>query len=249
MSDTSNQGGYDPYRIDAIAEIDQILLDIIKQGSLVRMHAGDPHHSVITTLISIDFDNEHLIIDSAAQEATNRQIIEAGKAYFSTQINQVNIEFHVASIRAGSYEDRTALISPIPQYLRRIQRRDSFRIQPSSNNTATFTAKLKEESLPLKVFDISAGGLSILDDQYLLEPYELHKGYIFRSALLDLPGVGQLTVDLKIVREQSQTMASGKKYIRYGGTFFRLPARDKIKVQNFIDQEERQRIARERGLI
>lgn len=248
MSDASNQGGYDPFRIDAIAEIDQILLDIIKQGSLVRMHAGDPNHSVTTTLVSVDFDNEQLIIESAAQEATNRQLIEADKAYFSTQINQVNIEFSLGPISASTYEGRPALIGPIPQYLRRIQRRDSFRIQPSNTNPATLTVTLKEEELLLKIFDISAGGLSILDDQYLLEPHELHKGYILKNGLLDLPGVGQITIDLQVVREQSQTMASGKKLTRYGGVFFRLAARDKIKVQNFIDQEERQRIARERGL-
>lgn len=248
MSNASNQDGYDPYRIDAIAEIDQILLDIIKQGALVRMHAGDSNHAVITTLVSIDFDKEQLIIDSAAQELINRQLIAAGTAHLSTQINQVSIEFQVGPISAGSYEGRPALITPIPDYLRRIQRRDSFRVQPVSSNAATLTVTLNEESITLKVFDISAGGLSLLDEQSLLAPYDVQKGTILKDCLLTLPGVGDLTIDLRIVRLHNQTMASGKQLTRYGGAFFQLEARDEIKVQNFINQEERLRIARERGL-
>lgn len=248
MSNASNQDGYDPYRIDAITEIDQILLDIIKQGALVRMHAGDSNHAVITTLVSIDFDKEQLIIDSAAQELINRQLIAAGTAHLSTQINQVSIEFQVGPISAGSYEGRPALITPIPDYLRRIQRRDSFRVQPVSSNAATLTVTLNEESITLKVFDISAGGLSLLDEQSLLAPYDVQKGTILKDCLLTLPGVGDLTIDLRIVRLHNQTMASGKQLTRYGGAFFQLEARDEIKVQNFINQEERLRIARERGL-
>ena len=245
MPHASTGNSYDPFRIDSIQEIDQILLQILEQGVLLRMHAGNSNQAVITTLVHIDFDTETLMIDSAAQPAINQQLIEKGQAFFQATLNQVAIEFSVQPISATSHDGLPALMGPIPAFLRRLQRRDSFRVQPSLNSPATCTLNTKTSSLTLPIFDISAGGISFLDEDSVLNA---SKGHIYSDSKLQLPGVGVVTVDLQVVRQQPHVLASGKKMDRYGCAFFQLNPAEQIRIQNYINQEERLQIARERGL-
>ena len=232
MSAASDQNTYDPYRIDSPQEIDQLLLQIIKQGVLLRMHNGNINNAVITTLVDIDFD-------------TNEQLINSERAFFEALVNQVSIEFQVQPLSATTHDGRAALMGPIPLFLRRIQRRDSFRIRPKGSTAASCTLNTKTTPVTLPVFDISSGGVAISDELSVLNAY---KGRIFPDCLLTLPGVGEVTVDLQVVRQQTQTLASGKKLERFGCSFFNIKAPEQIRIQNYINQEERSQIARDRGL-
>ena len=234
MSHASTDNSYDPFRIDSIQEIDQILLQILEQGVLLRIHAGNSNQAVITTLVHIDFDTETLMIDSAAQPAINQQLIEKGQAFFQATLNQVAIEFSVQPISATSHDGLPALMGPIPAFLRRLQRRDSFRVQPSLNSPATCTLNTKTSSLTLPIFDISAGGISFLDEDSVLNA---SKGHIYSDSKLQLPGVGVVTVDLQVERQQPHVLASGKKMDRYGCAFFQLNPAEQIRIQNYINQE------------
>lgn len=245
MPHASTGNSYDPFRIDSIQEIDQILLQILEQGVLLRMHAGNSNQAAITTLVHIDFDTETLVIDSAAQPAINQQLIEKGQAFFQATLNQVAIEFSVQPISATSHDGLPALVGPIPAFLRRLQRRDSFRVQPPLNPPATCTLNTKTSPLTFPIFDISAGGISFLDEDSVLNA---SKGHIYADSKLQLPGVGTVTVDLQVVRQQPHVLASGKKMDRYGCAFFQLKPAEQIRIQSYINQEERLQIARERGL-
>lgn len=245
MSAASDQNTYDPYRIDSPQEIDQLLLQILKQGVLLRMHNGNINNAVITTLVDIDFDTNSLIIDSAAQQTINEQLLNSERAFFEALVNQVSIEFQVQPLSATTHDGRAALMGPIPLFLRRIQRRDSFRIRPKGSTAASCTLNTKTTPVTLPVFDISSGGVAISDELSVLNAY---KGRIFPDCLLTLPGVGEVTVDLQVVRQQTQTLASGKKLERFGCSFFSIKAPEQIRIQNYINQEERSQIARDRGL-
>lgn len=248
MSTAYDNDKYDPYRIDSIQEVDQILLEIIKKGILLRMHSGNPNQAVITTLVDINIDDNELTIDSAAQEAMNKKLLQQGKAYLEGVLDNVTIQFQVDSIIEGTYKDHPALISSLPTFLRRLQRRDSFRVQPSSTSKAICTLNVEDKIINLQIFDISASGVSVLDAEHALEKLHINKGHIFKNSELVLPGVGSIVVDLELVRQQTQGKSYGKEISRYGYAFFSFNSADKIRVQHYINQEERLRIARERSL-
>lgn len=245
MSDASDQNTHDPYRIDSPQEVDQLLLEILKQGVLLRMHSGNENNAVITTLVGIDFDTESIIIDSAAQQTINQQILDNGNAFFEAIINQVSIEFQIQHLVDTTHEGLPALTGPIPNFLRRIQRRESFRVRPKGSTAALCTLNTNSTALTLPIFDISSGGVAISDEKSILDAT---KGYIFTDCLLTLPNVGEVSVDIQIVRQQTQTLASGKKLERFGCSFFNLKTPEQIRIQNYINQEERSQIARDRGL-
>lgn len=236
---------YDPYRIDSIQEIDQILKEILDQQLLLRMHDGNKNNAVITTLLDIDFDNGSMVIDSAAQQTMNLQLVEKQAAYFEALLNQVSIEFYVEPLSSIVFEGKTALFGPLPNYLRRIQRRSSFRVQPLTTNPAhcKITADAKTYILP--IFDISAGGISLLDEDDLLEDYSEKT---IPNCILSLPEIGDIKVTINIVRQHTHTFATGKKVSRYGFSFINTSASEQIRIQNYLNQVERQQIARDRGL-
>ena len=248
MSQSPTPGGYDPFRIDSIAEIDQLLLDIIKQGALVRMHSSASSEATITTLVDVDFDKERLFIDAAAQQSTNDALIRHGTVHCDTQINHVSIEFQLTLLEQTVVDGHTTLIGTLPLFVRRIQRRDSFRVQPHTSNPASCTLEFDNQTITLPIFDISASGVSLLDKKHIFESLDLPKGYVFEACTLELPGIGKIDLDLKLVRQQDQGSVAGKTVSRYGYAFFSFTPADKIRIQNYINQEERLRIARERGL-
>lgn len=245
MSQTTDISNYDPYRIDSLQEVDKILLQLLHQGVLLRMHNGNANHSVITTLIDLDFEHDTILIDSAAQQTINEQLLDSETAYFEAILDSVTIKFQVSALYATTFEGRPALAGPLPAFLHRIQRRENFRIQPTFDNTPQCTLVLNEQSYCLDIYDISSSGIALVDPDKVLTK---HVTEIIPNCELILPQIGTVTVDLRLVRSQTQNLGSGKKISLIGCAFFKPEANQQIRIQNFIMAQERLQIARERGL-
>ena len=246
MSVDSARPSYDPYRIDSIQEVDQLLGQLLDQGVLLRMHAGNSNQSVITTLLDLDFDNDTIIIDSAAQQTLNTQLVHAKHAYFEATLNNVPIEFQVQPLSLVSHQGRPALAGPIPDWLRRIQRRENFRIKPTIENTAQCVVRLEDTEKSFDLYDISSSGMALLVDEDLI--LSSQNKTTFTDAVLVLPHIGEIALEFKIVRQQTQALASGKKLQLVGCSFYNLTSRQQLQIQNYINNEQRLQIARDRGL-
>lgn len=245
MPQTTNDTSYDPYKIDSIQEVDKILLQLLHQGVLLRMHNGNAHHSVITTLLDLDFDHDTIVIDSAAQQTINEQLLASETAYFEAILDNVSIKFQVSPLRTTSFEDRPALAGVLPNFLYRIQRRETFRVRPTFGNTPQCTLLLHDEPHVFDVYDLSSTGLALIDTNQLLTDHIQH---ILPDCQLNLPNIGVVSVDLQLVRAQPQLLNTGKKLPLVGCAFFQIEANPQIRIQNFIMAEERLQIARDRGL-
>lgn len=245
MSSTPDNTSYEPYRINTIQEVDSILQQLLVQGVLLRMHNGNAHQSVITTLLDLDFDNETIVIDSAAQQTLNEQLVSGEVAYFDAILNGVAIKFQVNSLYGTFFEERPALAGTLPAYLYRIQRRENFRIRPTLENTAHCTLSINEETWQFEVYDISSSGLALIDPEERLTGY---LGQTMVNAQLDLPNVGVINIDIQLVRSQTQLLQNRKKLPLIGCAFPDPNSQQQVRIQNFITNEERLQIARERGL-
>lgn len=245
MPQTTNDTSYDPYKIDSIQEVDKILLQLLHQGVLLRMHNGNAHHSVITALLDLDFDHDTIVIDSAAQQTINEQLLASETAYFEAILDNVSIKFQVSPLRTTSFEDRPALAGALPNFLYRIQRRETFRVRPTLGNTAHCAITLHGQVHTFDVYDISSTGLALIDPNGLLTD---HIQQTLPDCELTLPHIGVVTVDLQLVRTQSQLLSTGKKRPLVGCAFSHIEANPQTRIQNFIMAEERLQIARDRGL-
>lgn len=245
MSQILDTASYDPYRIDSLPEVDKILQQLLDQGVLLRMHSGNPQHAVITTLVHLDFTNDTILIDSAAQQTINAQLIANEVAFFDAILDSVSIKFQVSALYSTAFEGRPALAGPLPAFLYRIQRRENFRIRPTFESAAQCSITLDDQSHRFDIHDISASGLALIDpDERLSELVHT----TLAECELHLPQVGRAKVNLHLMRSQTQTLNAGKKLPLVGCAFKDTEASQLIRIQNFIMAEERKQIARDRGL-
>ena len=234
---------HDPYLINSHQEIDNILVQLLQRGILLRMHSGTNPHAVITTLLDIDFENGTVIIDSATQQTMNRQLVSEETAYFEALLDQISIQFQISPIAETTFEGQPALMGALPNTVRRLQRRENYRIQPSTSNPVFCILELSPP-IQLHVFDISSGGVSFLEQD---AEVTIPQGKIINATLL-LPDTEPLRLELQIIRYHQHTLASGRKMQRIGCSFFQLSGQNEIRIQNYINQEERLNIARNKGL-
>lgn len=236
---------HDPYHLSSRYEINRIFRRILEDGILVRMQAKGSPAAVVTTLLAMDVNANRLIIDTASHEHINDALLRSGAASFETVIDQIKVQFSVDDIQPCTFETKPALHIPIPSAIRRIQRREFFRVRTPVNNPAICTVNAGGLAQAFDVYDISAGGISLLDTDLSTD---FQMGAVLDHCSLLLPPTTTLTVALQVMRIQAHQLASGREVRKLGCAFMHLSGSEQTHIQQYSTQLERLLIARDRGL-
>jgi c-di-GMP-binding flagellar brake protein YcgR len=237
-----------PYAITSALEILAILRSIQNQKALIQIHAKQPNTTFITTLLEIDADNGAIKLDTAREDIWNKRILTAEHISFEASANKIRIQFAATQVTACLQDNQPALLVAIPTELIRLQRRDHFRIntpviKPVLCNVSIKTfAGNKAVNLPLE--NISCGGLSMFDDEQLLDHAQ---STVYKDCVITLPDVGSISVTLQLTHALPQEMASGKIRHHLGCAFVNPPASAINLLQRYVGKLERELIAKERG--
>ena len=238
----------DPFLVTSPLEIQSLLRSIATKGVLLRMQIEGRTVAIVTTILDVDADNGVFIVDNSAEEDFNRRVVNADKVLFETTLDKVRIEFSVGKMDSCMQDGRPALRASLPDSVNRIQRREYYRVEIPVSNRAICTVATpgskagKQVSLDIK--DISAGGISVLDNDRVLNN-TLHT--VFRACKLDLPEAGTVITDLQIVRSQDDTLANGRPSRSLGFAFINLSNPMNFIVQQYIGKLERKLNAKRRG--
>lgn len=244
MTSSSHSHDDDPYQIQSKFEILRILRAIESGGLLLHMEADNGEAGFVTTILDIDLDNNTIVIDTANKEAQTRSLLQSEQANFETSLDKIKVSFKAPSPEVTSFEGQPALAIPIPESIRRLQRREYFRVNVPLSEPAMVTLRLNNQSQSFRLHDISGGGLSLVDESLdFPEPIGTHH----TESLLELPDAGSFLVALQVARTETQTLPTGKQIQRLGCTFIDLPGSTQTAVQNYIARLERQQIAKQRG--
>jgi len=235
----------DPFLLTSRHEILHLFRRMQDNGLLIQMKGRLHTISTVTTLLDIDARAGRLVVDCAPVASINQGFLDDGKANFEVLVEQVKVQFVGKPLQAAQFEGRPALALPLPESVRRIQRRGSYRVQVPVSNPAMCTLAMRPTPLTLALHDLSASGLALL-----LSRPEIHLpiGSMLRNATLTLPGVGRMQADLQVVREEEHELANGKRVRHVGAAFVGLAGGEQNLLQNYIFGLERQMIARKRGL-
>ena len=235
----------DPFLVTSPLGIRSILRTLVVQKTLIHMRLERHGQAIITTLLHVDDAHDHLIIDAAADATFNQRIAQAPRLHFEAQVDQIRIQFHTNAAIPCVFEQRDAFQLPYPDALRRIQRRDHFRIDiPVSAPLFCTIPQKKDPDLVLPVKDISAGGIALLDREERMTQSE---GSVLRQCVLDLDHVGPVTINLRIRRIEDRILGDDKATRVVACEFEALDRSDGIKIQNYIGRLERMLNARRRG--
>lgn len=240
----------DPFRVESDLEIRSVLRSVQRHTVLVRMYMhGHPDQSILTTVLDLDEERKRVVVDCAPDSELNERLLKASSIEFDTQVNQVSIQFSADGLQADAHDGLPAFSFPYPQSLRRIQRREYYRVEIPVGEPVSCTIPIVEADKPprrvvVRLKDISAGGLAVLDTENML-PHE--SGHTFRDVRLTLPEVGEAVVDLEVLRVHAVELPSAKKIIELGCKFVNIPNSTTLSIQSYIGRLERRLNAKRRG--
>lgn len=236
----------DPFLVQSPRGVLSNLRAIVEQGTLLHMRLKSRPQALITTLLDIDEDHHRIVVDASADEAFNRRLLSTGEVQFSTVIDGVRLQFDsMAPARTISHDGRQALQLPFPHTLRRIQRRDHFRIDiPVSTPLFCQVPLENKQTETLKVKDISAGGVALFDPETLVDARVSTR---LADCMLSLPDLGTVTFDLTVQRVGTTSVPGGVATRILACQFHRLAPSHEIMIRNYIGQLERMLLARRKG--
>ena len=238
----------DPCLVSQSLEINSIVQGLLTQRVLVRLDIPGQAVSIISTALEVDPKKGTLLLDNASEDHVNAQLLRAASVRLQGSLDRVMIEFS-GPLSPATYEGKPALSMAWPTQLRRVQRREFFRVDIPSKNPAHCV--IEDASLPsgsgrFRIADISAGGLQLVDRDNLLANVPM--GTIYDECTLELPGVDPLDVSLRLLRSTQLTQDNGKPQHQVACRFFNLPDNRQITIQQYIGTLERAALARRWGM-
>lgn len=230
------------FAIHSRTEILFLLRAIQKRKLLVNLDLPDSHHCVITSVLAVDEANHALVLDSARDDALNRELLAGQRAEFSCSLDGVAISFAIDAVRACDFDRRPALRIALPGSLIRLQRREHFRVQlPIANPVKCIVPPTDDaglEPITAHIIDIGCGGVAIAESSGRLST---ETGRTLPECRLLLPEVEMIVATLEVWNSAQIRLQNGEFKTRLGCKFIGLPNDMVASLQRFIMDLERAR--------
>ncbi|HYG06886.1 MAG TPA: flagellar brake protein [Stenotrophomonas sp.] len=246
--------GDDRYLVRNPRQVRGLLRALIDQRSLVSAHIGGRDQSFPSAVLEVDEDEGWLLLDASPNETSNRAAAAATHLLCFAQLEKVRIRFRLDNVERIEHEGHAAFRASLPGTIYHLQRREYYRLETPITDSPTCVITLDadaddaaaEQSLCLRVIDISAGGLAVglPSGSPLLEV-----GHVYRRCELRLPEQAPIPVALGICSQTRQVLANGVESHRVGIRFEELPRGADEAIQRYIFRVDRVRNARKSGVF
>lgn len=248
ISDSDMDNWHD-FEVGSRREIIALLRSIGEKNQLIRMLVRGESDVCVTSILEVDGDAGHVILDCSISPDQNRRILGAKKLSFETTLDKIRIMFGGEQIEPTTFEGSPAFKMPLPASLVRLQRREFYRMPtPVSNPIHALIpqpAELGGGSKAFPLADISCGGIAILDNSLVLGDTI---GKVYSDCRVELPEIGVISTGLQIRNSLDLTLLNNKTNRRLGCQFVDIPRASLSAVQRYITKLERERNARIAGL-
>ena len=154
----------------------QKLRRIAKANCMVTATFNGGAQSMNTVIIDVIRDMDLIALDYGPTEALNKQMLQADRIIFKTDLDGIDVQFTATSITKAKFQGQPVFAIPIPESILWIQRRQFYRVRvPLGVPAYVEIDRVSGGCDKYNVYDISAGGLAIHDERYRLnrEPGEL----------------------------------------------------------------------------
>ena len=241
MSDTN-----DPFLVNSRLGITSVLRALMAHKALIHAHLGRQNQAIITTVLDVDTEQERFIIDAAPDDTFNQKLTQASMIHFDALVEKIRVQFNTAHAEPYMFEQRSALRLPYPDALRRLQRRDHYRIDIPVSMPLLCEIPVTDKSTPLKLTakNISFGGVALADSEQAITD---GAGSVIRQCVFELDDVGTVVTDLVIRRISDQSTGDANPVRVIACEFSHPSTANDILIQNYIGRLERLLNARRRG--
>ncbi|WP_341327349.1 flagellar brake protein [Methylotuvimicrobium sp. KM2] len=211
---------------------------LINEKTLINLNIGN-NESFITTLIAIDTDTHSLLFDLSPKEYQNRQLPDTSNAVFRTVLSGIKIKFEGKDIAKTHYQGDDVFAMPIPESMLWLQRRQFYRIKSPISKTSHLKLSVKDQVIPLRLYDISIPGFSLLNDSEPLNQI-LTPGKIFKNCRLVLDGLGEGEIEFIVLYRIPLNPNKPDKTMKIGCRLTLISPAFESCIQRYMQQIERE---------
>lgn len=171
---------------------------LVKSRTPLHIRFEDNEDSYSTTLVTIDKQNNALILDCSPREYLNQQTVQSEKVTFETEYQGIKVSFTGSDLKLTNYKGNQAFMMPLPSVLYWPQRRESYRIKlPLSNISYCQLLLGDKKPIDFQLYDISVDGFSMLNISKNMANL-LPDGAIFKNCKLILSDTDEAVVSFEI---------------------------------------------------
>lgn len=235
------------YHVHSRLEIAAILRELMTRKALLSVFFEEGNASVITALLDVDADNNRMFLDRGPDEQTNKRLLQAQRLVCITTLDKVKVQFVCAASKSVTYGKHEAFQLPLPEKLLRLQRREYFRLSLPLINPPqcilTGTGDASGEHQKLGIVDISCGGFSanFSPGTPLSDPLSRFECEI------PLTDIGTLRTLIELRNTFEVTLPNNRKVHRCGYQFVNLPEPQRVMLQRYIMNQQRNQKLRTGG--
>jgi c-di-GMP-binding flagellar brake protein YcgR len=242
---------YGKYLLHSKKEILFLLRAMRDKGTLITVYFNQGSDFLLTTLLSVSAEHNTMLLDPGSNAEMNRKALESDKLVFIATHEKVKIQFTVKHLARAGHEGREAFRAAVPDELLRLQRREYYRLTAPIAHPLRCIIPVKmadgsRSSFETTVIDISGGGLAVMAPP---EGVEFETDHLFENCRIELPEVGTVIATLRVRNVFEFTQRSGARHKRSGCQFVDLPGHMLTLIQRYIIRIERERKARETGMM
>lgn len=191
------------YLVRSPKQVVSYLKMLIAERCLVSAAFGEgDKDTFLTAILDIDEKKQTITIDCGPKEYLNRRLLDSAIIKCRTEYKGIKVLFEGRKVKKVGGSGQTAFLVPIPSPIYWVQRRQFYRVKSplSKKSYCTLTYKNeagKELTVDLNLYDISASGISILNESTELAS-QLVPTAEFNGCRLVLEDEDSLTVDLEV---------------------------------------------------
>lgn len=251
------------FEIDHPAEFGQFILDeaadiefylglLARRRSIVTVYLDDGAQFFLSSIVAVDAGFGLLVLDPAQDEQNNVRAAAARRVTLVANLDRVKIQIRPAGLRRQAYQGQSALCAALPASILRLQRREFFRLELPADTPLRCRLNVPRadgtsEHLELPPADLSGGGISLCGATELLERFP--RDALFPDCRLEIPDEPVIPVNLRVRKSIEISAQSGEHSLRIGCEFVNLPGTRLAQIERYITRVERERKARDTGLI
>ncbi len=218
-----------PMRISAL------LRPVMERHITLTATLPDSNKFFNTILLSVEAENNRLIIDELNPKSGHDLFINSGKLTLHTMLEGVDVDFTVHLKKAGSENGIAYYELEFPKNIRYLQRRNIFRVPVSAAEKIDIEIHLSENTIFTgELSDISAEGMCI---RFPKKNNMALKNYTEETqCFIKLPNKSQIRCAFQI---RHSCIHESSNSLHIGGRFERLDKIQRRAIERFVSEIQR----------
>lgn len=228
------------FHVTGKTAIQFMLAGFAKERDAFSVRFGRNDEQFLSTLLDVQAEPGRLLLDCSGSTETNRRFLASERNVFTGRPGGIQVQFSTGQASELTFQGAKAFAVPLPAFLLRLQRRESFRIDTPVARPLQFFARLPDGApLNLPVHDISVSGVGLVSGR---EPEELALGQRLEICRFSLPEEAHdLFVSATVCHLTELEVRGGRRQWRIGLCFDALPPVDENRIQRYIVRVEHER--------